>query len=319
MKSWLKYLCAATALFLAFGAQAQQAPDIAGTFDTKALTEHFALSCAAQADMRARNILPPHFGGRPPEFQNKERALVIYSPHLSGKQRTTSEELFASVPPHVLAIAYRGGATYVFARRSVVEAVPGLAVEDSWFGDTGLYMAVERRLYIPFERGERVYKNTDGMYKARRFTPSLRDPFRITNHESGHLIDDLLGNYSKDSKGADGDDRMSNRADFQKALNVDLRRLTSGARTISDAEIRRMGYYMPREFQGVPLGGIQSSVERVRREIYAELWAEVQGYDSNRLSTAYPDTFAVLKSHNDYLKGLYNAAPVQCGYANPSI
>jgi hypothetical protein len=291
--------------------------DISQTFNVKVLSANYALACEKQAEVRKAHMPPPYFPGRPAAFKNESNELVIFSPQLTHAQRHTAERLMQSVPEHVLPVAYLGGAVYVFARRSIVEAVPDLAVEDSWFGDFGLYMAVERRLYFPFEKGEGVMLQRDGKYKARRYVPSQREPFRIINHETGHLVDSVLGDYSLKSTGDDGDSRLSNRQDFLKALNSDLKRLASGKSGLSGEQIKRLGYYMPREFEGKALGGMHPTEQRARREIFAELWAEVQGYDSNKISRAYPETFKVIKSIDQFLKAQYLAIPAHCDWHLP--
>jgi hypothetical protein len=286
--------------------------DIADTFNMKELARSYSMSCEEQAARRHANLAPPYFPGRPREFLNPSDALVIYSPHLTAEQRETAEKLVASLPVYALPIAWRGGAVYVFARRSIVEAVPALAVERDWFGDFGLYMEVERRLYIPFEKGEGLRRKSDGAYAARRFVPSRREPFRIINHETGHMIDNMLGEYSLDSKGEDGKFRLSNRPDYLAAVKADLARLASGRGPVTLARVHKLGYYMPRSFDGVRLG-IQTD-QRARREVFAELWAEVQGHNSNRLYEAYPDTFKVVKAYADFLKAQDAAAPRRCAF-----
>ncbi len=287
-----------------------QARDISATFNMKELKAAYALSCPAQTDMRLKNIPPPHFDGRPKAFSNPDNALVIYSPYFTTQQRKLAEKLFASVPVYALPIAYRGGAVYVFTRRSLVEAVPGLAVEDSWFEDYGLYMAVEKRLYMPFEKGVNIRKQSDGTYAARHYVPSQREPFRIVNHETGHLIDALLGVYSLDSANDEGESRLSNRSDFQQALRHDLGALLK--RNMSAAQTQRLGYYLPSTYEGMTLGGMQRSEQRVRREVFAELWAETQGYDSNNLSNAYPRTFQIVKKIMEFLKAQHESASHNC-------
>lgn len=282
------------------------------TFDTRKLTAHYGLACEKQAEVRRLHMPPPHFPNRPVAFKNEKNELVIFSPHLTNAQRDRAERLMESVPDHVLPVAYLGGAVYVFSRRSIVEAVPDLAAEESWFGDFGLYMAVERRLYFPFEKGLDVTRQSDGQYKAHRYVPSHREPFRIINHETGHLVDHVLGNYSLNSMGDDGDSRLSNRQDFLNALNADLSRVASGKSGLSEAEITRLGYYMPREFEGKALGGLHTTEQRARREIFAELWAETQGYDSHKLSRAYPETFKVIKSIDQFLKAQHLAISARC-------
>lgn len=306
------YLCALMVLqFCLLACSGHARADMGSTFYIKGLSERYALPCERQANLRRLSLAPPHFPGRPQEFANDAHALVVYSPFLTTEQRATAESLMASVPSHVLPIAYMGGAVYVFARRSIVEAVPALAVEASWFGDFGLYMAVERRLYFPFESGEGLTRQFDGTFRARRYVPSQREPFRIINHETGHMIDSLLGEFSLNSVGEDGDSRLSNRRDFMKALRTDYKRLSSPQSPLRPEEMARLGYYLPREFEGIKLGGMHPE-QRARREIFAELWAEVQGYDSNHISRAYPDTFRVVQELNRFLEALYSEISVPC-------
>ena len=298
--------------FLTLSASRAEAGDIASTFNMAELSRSYAQSCDAQAAQRHGNILPPHFPGQPPEFRNDSESLVLYSPHLTKAERHTAEQLVASIPAYALPIAWRGGAVYVFTRHAIVEAVPALAVEKDWFADFGLYMEVERRLYVPFEKGEGMtWKRGHRGYIARRWVLSKRDQFRVINHETGHMIDELLGAYSADSKGADGQFRLSNRPDYLAATQSDLSRLTSRNSPLSIEKIRKLGYYMPPTFNGVRIG-VQPTEQRARREVFAELWAEVQGHNSNKLYIAYPDTFNVVKSFADFLKAQDAAAPVHC-------
>ncbi len=46
--------------------------------------------------------------------------------------------------------------------------------------------------------------------------------------------------------------------------------------------------------------------------MFAELWAEVHGHNSNHLYVAYPDTFKVVKSLAAFLKKQDADAPVHC-------
>lgn len=255
--------------------------------------------------------MPAYFPGRPEEFANPWHALVVYSPHLTKQQRRTAEKLFASVPAYALPLAWRGGAVYVFTRKGLVEAVPALAVEREWFKDIGLFMEVERRLYMPFEKGEGLYRKRDGKYVAQRYVASAREPFRIINHETGHMIDSMLGAYSIDGIGDDGKYRLSNRADFVAAFNADLTVLTSKAGPLTPAQIKKLGYYLPPMFDGRKLGA-QPTEQRARREVFAELWAEAHGYGKSKLNRAYPETFALVKSFIDFLKAQDEAAPLRC-------
>ena len=85
-----------------------------------------------------------------------------------------------------------------------------------------------------------------------------------------------------------------------------------------------MGYYLPVAFEGKPLGGQRDTPIRARREVFAELCAEVQGYDSHRLSTAFPDAYITIKEINDFLKDLHDRRAVRCTYgadgsASPAV
>lgn len=298
---------------LILSASAAGAKDIAATFNVPAMQAQMALSCADQQALRGKNMLPPHFPGTPPDFENTSAALAINSPNLRPAQLKTAHELLASVPDHVRAYGYRAGATYIFVRRGVIEAVPALKQDRSSYSDSGLYMAVERRLYVPFEKGH-VQTGPDGKIFARYWGVSHREPFRIVNHESGHMIDDLVGDFSTNALGDDNDMRLSNRPDFMAAYEADLRRLTGDQPPVTKEEIERLGYYLPVSFEGRPLGGVRDTANRARREVFAELWAEAQGYDANRLSKAFPDTYIVMQKINDFLKDLHERRPVRCAY-----
>ena len=311
-------------LMVALATQAQPKRDLSPSFNVAAMQAQMALSCTDQQALRRSNMLPPYFPGTPPAFENGAAAFVINSPHLRPGQLKTAKDLFPSVPEHVRGFGYRGGATYVFVRRGIVEAGPALREETAYFSDSGLYMAVDRRLFVPFEKGDALVKGADGKYTAKRWTVSHREPFRIVNHESGHMVADLVGDFSKDALGDDNDHRLSNRPDFVKAYEADLRRLTSRANKVPRSEIVRMGYYLPVAFEGKPLGGQRDTPNRARREVFAELWAEVQGYDSNRLSTAFPDAYITIKEINDFLKDLHDRRAVRCTYgadgsASPAV
>ncbi len=287
--------------WLTMGLAPARATDLAATFNMNDLLHTYNMSCAEQAALRHRNILPEHFHGRPQEFLNPSEALVIYSPALTREERQEAEKLYNSIPKYALPIAWRGGAVYVFTRRGIVEAVPALAIERDWFEDFGLYMEVERRMYVPFEKGE-GFDWRNGHMTAKRWVRSARDQFRVINHETGHMIDEMLGAYSYGSLEEDGQYRLSNRPDFQAAIRSDLARLASPRRPIPLARIHKLGYYMPYKFNGVRLG--IHDPQRARREVFAELWAEVQGYNLNKLYEAYPDSFKVVKNYADFLKKL---------------
>lgn len=305
------FLILALMAFFTLSATRAQA-DMAATFNMAELSRSYALSCEDQAALRHGNILPPHFSGRPKEFLNESESLVVYSPSLTTEERQMAERLFASIPAYALPIAYRGGMVYVFTRHAIVEAVPALTVEKTWFEDFGVYMQVERRLYVPFEKGEGLMWKWWGHrgYTARRWVRSQREPFRVINHETGHMIDEMLGAYSLGSLGEDGQYRLSNRPDYLAATKSDLARLTSKDSPLSIEKIHKLGYYMPRRFNGVRLG-IQDD-QRAHREVFAELWAEVHGHDKNKLSIAYPEAFKVVKMFADFVKAQDAAAPVKC-------
>lgn len=294
-------------LMIASPAQAE----IATSFKTSELSKTYTLSCDQQAAKRKASIAPAYFPGRPAEFSNEWHALVVYSPHLTAQQRRKAETLFKSVPAYALPLAWRGGAVYVFTRRGLVEAVPALGVEREWFKDIGLYMEVERRLYLPFEKGEGLHLKRDGKYVAQRYVASAREPFRIINHETGHMVDSLLGEYSLDGKGDDGKFRLSNRADFMAAFNADLTILTSKGGPLTPSQIKKLGYYLPPMFDGRKLGA-QPTEQRARREVFAELWAEAHGHGKSKLNTAYPETFALVKSFIAFLKAQDEAAALRC-------
>jgi hypothetical protein len=282
--------------------------EVAASFNTAALDANYP-SCALRQQLRRQNMRAPFTPGSPAYFLPRATEFVILSEKLTQAERAKARELFGVVPQHVKDLAYSQGAIYMMPRHGIAEPVPALADDPGYYNDLGLYIALERRAYIPFENA-RLGRRADGTLRALAWTPTARDQKRMINHESGHMMDDLLGQYSvMDATGANGDKRLTNRADFLAAYASDLAALKRRHR-----DFGWRGYYFPKSYNGKAIGGAQEDEQRARREAFAELWAEAQGYSETGLSRFYPAAFAVVKGYSDFLKAEGRRQEAQCRY-----
>jgi hypothetical protein len=284
---------------------------VASSFDVSGLQALLSQDCETQAATRQKNIRRHYRMSS--EFDLVNAPLMVFSPHLRTFQHVRANKLAYSLPQHAISFLYPMGGTFVFTRRGIVEALPVFEGDKDYYSDVGLYLAVQRSVYVPFEKAYNIVVK-QGRVSPGYWGDSHRDPARILTHESGHMIDDLLGDFSKSSRGADGDDRLSNRADFMAAYERDLDRLISQQNVVSAKEVHRLGYYLPGSHKGVKLGGIRNDAQRGRREVFAELWAEVHGHRSNNLSQIYTDSFKIVHSINAFLKDQVSQSPQKCVY-----
>jgi hypothetical protein len=281
---------------------------MAATFNVAALERNFPGTCDARTDLRRQNMRAPFLPGTPGYFLPRGTEFVLESELLTRSEKDKAKLLFSVVPQHVKDLAYSQGAIYMMPRHGIAEPVPGLADDPGYYNDLGLYIALERRAYIPFENAT-VTQGKDGKITARNWRPTERDQTRMINHESGHMIDDLLGQYSNDATGANGDKRLTNRPDFLAAFEADLRRIKR-----NHIDYGWRGYYFPKEYKGIKVGGMQEDEQRARREAFAEMWAEAQGYSDHNMSRYYPATFRIVKSYSDFLKAEARKQQAQCRY-----
>jgi hypothetical protein len=271
---------------------------MAATFNVAALDANFP-ACDARQELRRHNMRATFVPGTPDYFLPRGTQFAIDSPLFTRGQHNKSRALFNAVPQHVKDLAYSQGAIYMFPRHGIVEAVPALRDGDDatgYYNDLGLYIALDRRAYIPFETAD-IGTAQDGKPYAKSWAPSERDQAHMINHESGHMMDDLLGQYSHDATGSNGDKRLTNRPDYLAAFGADLRELKRRGTSFG-----WRGYYFPEAYNGVYIGGAQKDEQRARREAFAEMWAEAQGSNLYNLSRFYPRTFQVIKAYSAFLK-----------------
>lgn len=297
--------------FMALPAARASGPELAATFNMKALNDLQSLSCEARTAERLKNRLPP-FDPKPPEaFAAEGPRFLVKTPTMKPRRDREADRLFEELGDHIKDIAYAGGAVYVFPR-VIAESNPGLASDPGYYNDAGLYIAVERRVYVPFDRA--VISRGKGGITVRGYQDSSRDRARMINHESGHMIDDRLGSFSlSENTGPDGAQRLSNRKDFREAFARDMDALVA-SRRYRDGDVARRGYYLPASYKGTAIGGARDDEQRARREVFAELWAEANGHAQNRLSEIYPRSYKTVAAFNGLLKDLHEKAPVKCRY-----
>jgi hypothetical protein len=300
---------------LAPGVQAGSAkaavPDVSASFNKKALADQLALSCTERTERRRQSMRPPFSPNTPPEYMPQGTQFLIKLQNMNSHRRPVADRIFKNLGDHIKDIAYINGVVYVFPH-VVGEASPVLGDDPGYYNDAGLYIALERRAYIPFDKAD-ITVAPDGKITVNKYIDSSRDRERMINHESGHMADDILGQFSLNSVGADGNSRLSNRQDYTDAFDSDMDALLASGRN-GDPDVLRRGYYLPVKFKDKDVGGIQEDIQRVRREVFAELWAEANGHSPNHMSDVYPKAYKVVKSLNKFLKDMHDQAPVKCRY-----
>ena len=308
----MSFLVAATA-----GNIANAQNNISTTFNREALTALYATQCDARVAMRRENVVPPFDAETPDYLRVKDSEFVLSSTQMSRMQNRRIKAMYNGLSDHIKDIAYMRGVAYVFPRRTMIEALPSLRDEPGYNNDHGLYF--QRRIYLPFDTAQtRTDKN--GKIHVVKYIPSVRNQPHVLNHESGHMADDILGFYSLDQGGPDGEARLTNRSDYVDAYTRDLTRLVNN-RSAYAGDIARLAYFLPREFEGKHLGGARhpstdkdENLRRSRREVFAELWAHANGYTDKGIASVMTESYAVVKKYNDFLKDLHKTAPVKCNY-----
>ena len=301
-----KYLAILAVLFFAVPTQAA---GLDASFDMKALSGDYAQSCAVRTDIRRANIQPAFDSYAPAAFVVKDVEFLKISPKLSQEQKNLGNEVFRKLPPHIKDFAYIYGLVYTMPR-VIAEAVPMLHDDENYYNDLGLYINQERHAYIPFTRAN-TSRSSNGKLIVGRYMPSTRDRDRMITHESGHAIDDILGRMSLDRN---DDQRITLRADYLAAFDADMARLAAIPGVTRNDNIQHRGYYLPESYKGTLIGGAHQDERRARREVFAELWAEINNHSPHELSKIYPNTFAFVKQVNSVLYDLHQKAVVQCRY-----
>src|SRR5690606_37610638 len=115
-------------------------------------------------------------------------------------------------------------------------------------------------------------KESANGYEVQGYVP-LRDKLRGFHHELGHYIDDALGELGS----ADTGSRFTDTDNSLAALQADFEALKE--KGLSEAELERFEYFLPEHYRGTALHGKKDHWQDTRKEIFAELWTEIQGHD----------------------------------------
>lgn len=305
-------LCTVFCLLLGFPANKAGADpqSFQSTFNMDALRSLYAMSCDERMQERKRNLLPPEDEETPAIFHLSNSEFMKVSPHLKSTQKSNAAIVFLNLSNHIKDFVYMHGLVYI-APRIVAEARPDLGGDRGFYNDLGLYMTKERRAYIPFTRAKTTSKFANGKFYVTEYVDSPRDRSRMITHETGHAIDDILGHYSRVVY---EERRLTERRDFNDAFNRDMNALAMIKNVSSNENIMRRGYYLPVEYRGVYIGGLRDDAKRNRREVFAELWAEINSKSPHKLSEIYPRTYDFVRQVDGLLHDLHDKAPVQCVY-----
>ena len=285
-------IMAATGLAVSMVAQAG---DVGDSFNNQALSERLGASCPTQGAQRARLVRQLPAGTDPaPAFKNKGLTFVIESQQFDQRMKAEADVLFTKVPEHTKALAFNEGGVFVWSRYGLAESLPSRKNSMNGYIIPGLYLADQKRLYLTFMLA--------GLDKKFYEEPARRT--RIINHEAGHMMDDMLGNYSHYNGRQQADGRLTDRRDYNDALNRDTKRMRQ-----QKTDVTAFSYYAAGS-----IGGDHNDQQRLRREVFAELWAESSGYGGSGLSKHYPDTYRLVKGFYDHLADTYQAGGPRCVY-----
>jgi|GEM_PF-5726278 len=292
LKKSFSAMMAATGLTVTMAAQAD---DIGNSFNRQGLSDRLHASCAVQEAQRERLVRKLPAGTDPaPAFRNKGITFVIESPHFDQNMKADADVLFAKIPEHTKSLAFNEGGVFVWSRYGLAESLPSRKNNINGYIIPGLYLPDQKRLYLTF-----MLAGLDRKFYAE---PARRT--RIANHEAGHMMDDMLGNYSHYKGRQQADGRLTDRRDYKDALNRDTKRMRQ-----QNTDVTAFSYYAAGS-----IGGDHNDQQRLRREVFAELWAESSGYGGSGLSKHYPDTYSLVKGFYDHLADTYKASDPRCVY-----
>ncbi len=263
--------------------------------------------------MRAGNIKTPD-RRTSPEFHNSSdaRRMVIYSPALSAGERQTARQLVEEIPEYVTDLLYKQGAMLIFTSKSLVEALPKYRDHQDEHGDfpyhnlyIGLYIGNEKRLFLTFQIASQI-EERNGKPVVHGYKPVFGSKMRTLHHEIGHFIDDILGELGAENTRS----RFTDTDNYLVALRADFDRLAINPP--SDAELRRLAYYMPEKHNGTAMQGQKKDWRAARREVFAELWVEAQGDRPVGLGKHFPNSFKLVQALERQLRYLHKENALDC-------
>jgi len=302
------FLAAVFAAAAAVPGEAASAPKATPQFNRQAVTEIYGSTCAEREADRKRNIRPSSARRTAPEFRRGGSDLVIFSRELTAEHKNAAQDAVNSLPRHVMDLFYPLGGVAIFTEKTLTEALTGyrnqrVAGRFAYLTDyVGLYLPDERRVLTTFNMAEAEDKNKDGVAEIKRYTEVTHSRMRNFHHEVGHFIDYMVG----------GSERISNSAEFTRRITLDLNRLVESRP--SSSEIGHLSYFLPRNHNGAALYGSKPSVQSIRKEVFAELWAEVQGHGLTNIEKVFPHSFAFVQALNQDLKRLHDQKGRHCSY-----
>ncbi|GEM_PF-3563824 len=298
------------------GNEADKAESLSASFNRQAVADVYEKSCSVRDAERKYKIDRHHFSLRTPSyFWPRGTELALFSPRLTPEQVKDSQAVLDSLPRHVMDLFYPLGGVALFPRDTVVEAIPsfGGIKKNGRFpyyqSVIGVYFDSNKRVHMTFNTA--IVEKRDGKAIVKGYRPVTDDKFMVFHHETGHFIDDVLGELGS-SFWEFGQTEFSDREEFVRALKQDLDDLAIA--NLSYKELIPRSYYLPKEHNGVKLYGQHDSAEVLRGEVFAGLWAEVQGHSNYDLKKILPRTFKLVNDVNADLKRPHAAYGSECGY-----
>lgn len=286
-------------------------PLLTPEFNRRAVAETYATACDLRGPIRDANIFTPPDEFTPPPFRRQSSAIALYSPYMDDEAKLIARKMIGSVPDYVMDLFYQQGGVFIFTSRSLVEALPNYADYIDEKGQrpyhnyyVGLYFGDEKRIMVTFNLA-RIVEDRNGGYQILDYEP-LNGKFRVFHHELGHYIDDALGELGT----GEPSKKFTDSQNFLKALEADLVEIARAGH--SKALLKYLDYFLPEEYKGVKLFGRKGHWPAIRGEVFAELWAEIQGHGVYELNKYFPRTYELIRQVDRELRLLRAANGRDC-------
>lgn len=313
---------AASALLLSFlsaCSASDSAPDagdvrrISQSFNKQSFSWLYGVSCKEREVMRKRNIVQPQQRSTPVYFKKKSTDMVLSSPYLSWLEKRKARGIVDDLPGYVSDIAYKKGAVFVFTKRSLTEALPGYKDVRADNGNRpfyntfiGYYEEDEKRLFVTFQTAIIAESSQD--YQITGYQDVTDNRSHVTHHEIGHFLDDIL----TEVYGGENQIQYTDQNIYLKVLEEDFNELAASVSSYTEDELRHISYYLPRFHKGANLHGERSDFQATRKEVFAELWAELKGHGRFDLSDYFPRTYALVQQVDTELQQVYKQNRREC-------
>lgn len=287
---------------------------ITNSFNSQALADTYAQSCAQKMVSRADRTPDAADHKAPAYFQKSDGKWTYYSPFLTPQNREEAQNMVRQVPPHLKNIIFSEGSSFVFTRRSVVEAMPSLLSQNPvyWTEASAMYYAPDKRMTVTFAKAIGGLSPQTNEFEVFKYEEKNGRPENSLYHEMGHMVDDIAGDYSNAN---DPETRITSTPSMIAAYEQDVRHFKNLWRGNAPPEvIRDVSYLLPATYNSAPIGGDHKDMETARREAFAESFAQIHGHNKRNARLYLPRTYKYAKSVDTMLRRQYRQSGIDCQF-----